>query len=446
MSTHTPNAEQLAAATFAAREITQPVTSANRNAVRKYVTALGFEYQIAGRLTLAQLREVAHLATQGAHGNACAYIAGAPVKQEEPAEAPELPTAPQEAPVVVPPGSLPLKKPVAPQPAQTQPQTGPAPLTSLSCDEAASRAAKALQDLIASAAAAGQPQPAELDEARVVALIHEHAKPAEPRTIKIEVADLPAREIPRQHWKFPLLLATIAARVPAYLVGPAGTGKTSAAHAAADALGLPFGAISVGPMTSKGDLFGMIDASGKYHETELVRRARDGGVFLFDEIDAGNPGVITAINMLLANGYFSTPAGMVQRHADFIPIFAMNTYGTGASREYVGRNQLDAATLDRGAFIDWPLDEGLEAFLMGEDQTSPTLELEAGGVLTPGAWLTVVRAYRFKTEQAKVRHIISPRAAIMGARMAAAGIGKDHLVRSLLVKGLDEATAAKIAA
>lgn len=415
----TPNAEQIAAATMAAREITQPVTSANRGAVRKYVTALGFEYAIAGRLTLAQLREVADMATMGKHYVAAAAIAGAPLEREA-EEAPELPVT------------------------QTAPEPVKADKPGASA-EAAIRYADALRELLVSAGVGGS-EPAELDEARVIALIQEHAKPAEARTIKIQVDALPEREIPRQHFKFPLLLATIAARVPAYLVGPAGTSKTTAAHAAADALGLPFGAISVGPMTSKGDLFGMIDAGGKYHETELVRRARDGGVFLFDEMDAGNPGVITGINMLLANGFFSTPAGMVERHKDFVPIFAMNTFGTGASRDFVGRNQLDAATLDRGAFIEWPLDEGLEASFVGEDEPSPAFELEAGDVLTPGAWLSVVRSFRRKVEAAKVRHIISPRATILGARMSAAGIGRDHLVRSLLVKGLDEATAAKISA
>jgi MoxR-like ATPase len=250
--------------------------------------------------------------------------------------------------------------------------------------------------------------------------------------------------IARQHYKFPLLLATIAARVPAYLVGPAGTGKTSAAHEAAKALGLPFYAISVGPMTSKSDLFGMRDANGNYHESDLVKAATRGGVFLFDEFDAGNPATLTAVNMLLANGSFSTPDGMREKSADFVPIFALNTYGTGASREYVGRNQLDAATLDRGAFLDWPLDESLEAHLVGVSTPSQAFTLDAGGIPQPLAWLTAVQKFRAGVAAAKVRHIVSPRATLYGVALAAAGIGRDHLQQILLVKGLDEATAAKI--
>jgi hypothetical protein len=283
-----------------------------------------------------------------------------------------------------------------------------------------------------------------LDEARIIELISEHAPRPEPRTITIKIADRPPITTSRQHYKFPLLMATLAARVPSYLVGPAGTGKTHAAHSAATALGLDFAAISVGPMTSKGDLFGMRDAHGVYHKSDLVKIAENGGVFLFDEFDAGNAGVLTSINMLLANGSFSTPAGMIEKHADFVPIFALNTYGTGASREYVGRQQLDAATLDRGAFVDWPLDEGLEASLVGFEAPSPSFLLNQGGTPQGMAWLACVQAARRRAAEAGLRHVISPRASLYGYALAAAGIGLDHIWQMLVVKGLDAASAAKL--
>ena len=99
----------------------------------------------------------------------------------------------------------------------------------------------------------------------------------------------------RQHERFPLLLSAAAAGVHVLLVGPAGTGKTSAAAATARALGIPFEAVSVGPQTSKADLLGFIDAGGTYHDTPLVRAFRDGGLFLIDELDAGHPGVLTTL-------------------------------------------------------------------------------------------------------------------------------------------------------
>jgi hypothetical protein len=321
------------------------------------------------------------------------------------------------------------------------PTPTPAPMNNTAhTDDAAARLAAALRDLAANAAPAAAP----LDEPRVIDLIRTHAPKAEPREIVVKIADRPAVTISRQHFKFPLLLATIAAKVPAFLVGPAGTGKTSAAHAAANALGLPFYAISVGPMTSKSDLFGMRDASGHYHESDLVKAATRGGVFLFDELDAGNAATMTSINMLLANGSFSTPDGMREKSPDFVPVFALNTYGTGASREYVGRNQLDAATLDRGAFLDWPLDASLESSFLGIDETAPAFNLSEGGAATAGAWLEKIRAVRSATALHKVRHIISPRAAIYGMQLAAAGVGCKHAAAALLRKGLDDVTAAKL--
>ncbi|MCH7728630.1 MAG: hypothetical protein IH991_19420, partial [Planctomycetes bacterium] len=60
--------------------------------------------------------------------------------------------------------------------------------------------------------------------------------------------------------------------------------------------------------------------------------------------------MLVVVNAALANGHLRLPDGTtVDRHADFVCAAAANTFGTGADRQYVGRNQLDAATLDRFA-------------------------------------------------------------------------------------------------
>lgn len=288
------------------------------------------------------------------------------------------------------------------------------------------------------------PRSASIDAEQVRAIVREEVANRPAPTIEVRVGDAPARTIARQHRQFPLLLATVAARVPAFLVGPAGTGKTSAAHAVADALGLTYGAMSVGPMTSKADLFGFVDATGAYRDTELVRRATDGGVFLFDELDAGHAGVLTAVNMLLANGQFATPQGMRDRHPDLVPVMALNTYGNGADRQYVGRNQLDAATLDRGAVIAWGLDEGLEAAMIGVAEPSTPVDIGTGGIPTPEQWLSRVRAFRAAVDKLGLRMVVSPRAVMYGHRMAATGIGMDHLTDALLYKGASPDVRTKI--
>ena len=283
------------------------------------------------------------------------------------------------------------------------------------------------------------------DEA--VRMVNEYLAKIPPRdVVQITAIDGTVKEINRQHYKFPLLVAALSQRLNVLLVGPAGSSKTTAAHAASEALKLEFEAISVGPMTSKADLFGFVDANGKYHDTATVRRAEQGGVMLWDEVDAANAGVLTAGNMLLANGHLSTPVGMKTKHKDFVLIAAANTYGMGANRVYVGRNQLDGATLDRFVVIDWGYDHGLEAHIVGLNQDSLPLDVKAGGHVSPSDWFAQVIRVREACAKLAIRHVVSPRATIHGVKLFAAGIGRKHVEDMVLWKGMDEATQAKIVA
>jgi AAA domain (dynein-related subfamily) len=256
-------------------------------------------------------------------------------------------------------------------------------------------------------------------------------------------------EVGRQHYKFPLLLAAVSQRLNVMLVGGAGGGKTTVCGVVAEALGLPFEAMSIGPMTSKADFFGFKDATGEYHDTPLVRRATEGGVFLVDEVDTGGGGSMTTTNMvqaLRAGEKFATPDGMKEKHKDFLLIAGANTYGQGADRVYVGRNQLDGATLDRYVMIDWDYDEGFEAALCGVSRPSPKLDLAEGGILTPEQWFDRVIAIRRAVESLKLRVIVSPRANFHGNKLFAAGVGQTHVERCVIWKGMDAATREKVAA
>ncbi len=273
-----------------------------------------------------------------------------------------------------------------------------------------------------------------LDEERVRAIVREEV-PA-PREITVRIDGAPAVTIGRQHCRFPLLLSGVAAGVHLLLVGPAGTGKTSAAAATAKALGIPFEAISVGPQTSKADLLGFVDAGGTFHDTPLVRAFRDGGLFLIDEMDAGHPGVLTTLNAALAGDWLSTPAGMIPKHAGFRCVASANTWGSGASREYVGRNPLDAATLDRFGAVAWPLDESLEAAMVGVPEPETAFDLGAGGTMDAAAWLARVRSVRASVEKQQVRAVISPRAAKAGVALFAAGWGRQWVEEAILWRGM----------
>jgi hypothetical protein len=153
------------------------------------------------------------------------------------------------------------------------------------------------------------------------------------------------------HRAMPYVLRLIKARVPVYLVGPAGTGKSRLASDLADVLGLPFEQVPCAEGISVAWFSGRNMPSG-FIETGWIRRYRDGGVFLLDEIDAADSNTATLLNGALAGSRFDNPVadgerGIIERHERFIPIAAANTMGTGADANYTARNRLDAATLDR---------------------------------------------------------------------------------------------------
>lgn len=211
-----------------------------------------------------------------------------------------------------------------------------------------------------------------------------------------------------KHRQLEGLIKIVAQNLPVMMVGSAGSGKTKAAEQVAEALGLGFHCQSVGAQTSKADLFGFIDASGKYQPTGFRKAYEEGGVFCMDEIDAGNPNVLVLLNSAIGNGYCAFPDKMVKVHKDFRFIGTANTYGTGADRMYVGRNQLDMATLDRFVSVDWEIDEDLEAHLAGDEKVAK-------------AWVKMVQAIRAKVKEQKVRAIISPRATMKGVALLKVG-------------------------
>lgn len=222
-----------------------------------------------------------------------------------------------------------------------------------------------------------------------------------------------------QHNQFENLLRTVMAKQAVVLVGPAGTGKSHAAENVAQALELEFYAMSVGAQTSKSDLIGYMDANGNYQSTAFRRAYENGGLFLLDEMDAGNSNVLIQLNAALANGYMSFPDAMIRRHENFHMIASANTFGSGANRQYVGRNQLDAATIDRFAFLQWNIDNRVEEHL-------------AVGKYGP-AWLEVVRHARKFVEEQELRIVVSPRATQRGSTLLAAGLDFNDVLHMALL-------------
>lgn len=163
-----------------------------------------------------------------------------------------------------------------------------------------------------------------------------------------------------------------------YLAGPAGCGKTYVAGKLAEALDLPFASISCSAGMSETQVSGWLLPIGKggqfqFVSADFVRMYETGGVYLFDEIDAADPNMLTFLNQAIANEGFYIPQrhenSYVKKHDNFVCIAAANTYGLGGDAMYTGRNALDAATLDRFriGFIRMDYDDNVEAAIVDPD-------------------------------------------------------------------------------
>lgn len=207
-----------------------------------------------------------------------------------------------------------------------------------------------------------------------------------------------------------------------FIAGPAGSGKTTLASQIAKALDLNFKHISCSAGMSEAHLLGRMLFDGTYVKSDLVECYENGGVFLFDEIDAADANTLLIINSALANGVLSVPNrkenNHALRHKDFICVCAGNTWGNG-SFEYQGRNHLDAAFLDRFSIskvlVDY--DKELEQDICGEHKEV----------------FTTFQKVRENVTKARIRRVVSTRCFIAGTRQKLAGKYMKEILNTFFV-------------
>lgn len=146
-----------------------------------------------------------------------------------------------------------------------------------------------------------------------------------------------------------------------WLCGPAGSGKSVMTRNLAKELNLPYLCISCGIGTSSTEFVGY-----KYPTREGTKFAEyysKPSIILLDEFTALDPAVAQICNAALANNEIETTTGTVYRDPNCIIVATSNTFGGGASRQYVANNQLDASTIDRfvGGIIEVDYSEEYES-------------------------------------------------------------------------------------
>jgi len=259
-------------------------------------------------------------------------------------------------------------------------------------------------------------------------LVREELERLAPRRVEIVTPQGVTQLDGLQHYATETIIHIVALNHPVMMVGPAGCGKTTIGEQAARALNLPFYITST--INDTHELMGFVDGHGKYHSTPFRQAFEFGGVWVADEIDAWDASALLAANSALANGYASFPdrETPVLRNASFRMVATANTFGNGADRVYIGRNELDAASLDRFATVDVDYDLNLErAFSNGNIR-----------------WLEHVWNVRKKITEKKIRHVASSRAISKGAEALAAGFTFDSVNEIYLLKGMNKADREKL--
>jgi len=278
-----------------------------------------------------------------------------------------------------------------------------------------------------------------VDEAQVRSIVQSIVDEAPARVIEVHTREA-VNTLPKLHHSLlPEVVQVLGCGIKnVFLVGPAGSGKSTLAAQAFDALGLGTESISFGPTTPTSKLFGYNDANGHYVDTPF-RRAYEGPLgFIGDELDNGHPGLVAELNQALANGTAAFADGTIQRHKDNVFVATGNTFGRGPDRLFVGRNILDAATLDRFVIIEVPVDERLE-----RNAALQYASTEADGKLVE-RWVSKVQKARKAITDAALPLVCSPRSSIEGAKLLVGGIPEANVVEWTLAAGWSAEHRAKV--
>lgn len=221
------------------------------------------------------------------------------------------------------------------------------------------------------------------------------------------------------HEQFEDVLFFVQLKIPLLLTGPAGAGKNVIVQQVANSLKL-----NLYRCTSPQDNFefkGYKDMNGIFQTTEFYNAFTKGGMFLLDEMDTSISNALVCINDAISNGEFEFASGVEKMHEDFRVIATANTWGNGRSFEYIGRNRIDGATLDRFVGINIVYDKNLEKTLYPDDEI-----------------VEVFWKLREAADNKNIRQIFSTRGIKYSYIAKQNGLDLEKIVKYCVIKGLEK--------
>ena len=227
------------------------------------------------------------------------------------------------------------------------------------------------------------------------------------------------------HKAFPAFLRDVAAGVPTYLYGPAGSGKTTAGELAGISLSREV-IIQTMPGLTVGKLLGFQGLDGQDITTPFLRAFTEGLIFVADEFDRALPSVGAAVNSALANGKYTIGNRTVSAAPGFAFVATGNTDMRGATRQYTAAQPMDLSTAARFAFHEWSYDSNLELAAVSKI-------IGRSNAVLLCAWVEAIRA---ELKRSAVETVFAgPRESIMIAKALLRGHSLKDAVDSWIWRG-----------
>lgn len=274
----------------------------------------------------------------------------------------------------------------------------------------------------------------QLDEGRIVELIHEHAVRETSVTIDYNGEHRNLTGLVHKDVASIAELLTVHGNV--YIHGAAGAGKTTMARQIAELLGACFEVFQMGKLSPESSIKGFIDGNGQKQEQRFIAAIQRPCLVFLDEFDRWPSHLATLLNSLLANGYIDARGHdtHIYRHPKCYILAAGNTTMRGRDEYFPEAVAQEFSTIDRFAYFHVDYDLDLERAVSQE--INPCAD----------AWVRWVQALRPEAMSGKHGKVVAtPRASYEGSKLIRyTSLSLDAIADALVFKGIERSTRDKL--